>query len=453
MISQAIEYYHDLLAEGTVAYDTFELLKEKMQQRHLAFGERVLCTVLRPHFITPAEYAFTRQACETLLGAFARLYAAMLERPELREESGLTEVEERAFAIDPRYRAPSPLGRLDSFLTHEPEGDPTLHFVEYNAETPAGGGYEDILSLAMCELPVMARFQERYTVTLRYQRPKVLETLLKMYHEAGGREAPTIGIVDWDDLPTKNEFYIFDDYFNSQGVDSFITAPEHMDYDGKVLRGHGRPIHIIYKRVLGSELLQRYGLDHPIIYALRDGNVTMVNPFRCKPLHKKMSFALLSDERYAELYSAEQQRAIAAHIPWTRKVEQRITTIDGRSVDLLDYVNQNRDQFVLKPNDEYGGKGVVIGWESDAEAWSAHLQSALREPSIVQRRVKIAHEPFPSLVDGQLDISDRLVDLDPYLFEGTMMHGFLTRLAATTLLNVTAGGGSVAPTFLLEPTP
>jgi hypothetical protein len=43
----------------------------------------------------------------------------------------------------------------------------------------------------------------------------------------------------------------------------------------------------------------------------------------------------------------------------------------------------------------------------------------------------------------------RYVDLDPYLFRGEL-GGILTRLSATSLCNVTAGGGSV-PTFVAEP--
>jgi hypothetical protein len=31
------------------------------------------------------------------------------------------------------------------------------------------------------------------------------------------------------------------------------------------------------------------------------------------------------------------------------------------------------------------------------------------------------------------------------------MHGLLTRLAASSLLNVTAGSGSVTPGFIVEP--
>ncbi len=448
-IERAIQDFHDLLSDE-VAVENFGLLKTKMEQRWLAFGDRLICTVLRPHFLSPADYTYLQQECEILLGAFDRQFQAITRDDALRAETGLTGIEEAAFQIDTGFRTPTPTGRLDSFLSPEADGSPTLHFVEYNAETPAGAGYEDILGQAFLELPLFSDYTKDYHVRMIPVRHKVLKTLLNMHREANGHSTPTIGIVDWEDVPTTNEFEIFHEYFTAQGHHSIITAPERMDYDGKTLRGDGVPIHIIYKRVLGSELLLRYGLDHPIIHALRDRNVTMVNPFRCKPLHKKMSFALLSDERYSHLYTADQRNAIDAHIPWTRKLEERKTLLDGQTIDLLPYIADHREEFVIKPNDEYGGKGVVLGWDASAEEWAETIRQGLDEPSVVQRKVKISRDLFPALIDGRLDISERLVDLDPYLFEGTTMHGLLTRLASTSLLNVTAGGGSVAPTFIVE---
>jgi hypothetical protein len=53
------------------------------------------------------------------------------------------------------------------------------------------------------------------------------------------------------------------------------------------------------------------------------------------------------------------------------------------------------------------------------------------------------------MVDGRLDISPRYVDADPYVFYGRTVYGCMTRLSSVSLLNVTAGGGSVVPTFLL----
>jgi hypothetical protein len=63
--------------------------------------------------------------------------------------------------------------------------------------------------------------------------------------------------------------------------------------------------------VLISELVERGGMDHPVVRAVRDRAVCMVNPFRCKILHKKASLAVLSDERNADLFSPDEREAIA----------------------------------------------------------------------------------------------------------------------------------------------
>ncbi len=49
---------------------------------------------------------------------------------------------------------------------------------------------------------------------------------------------------------------------------------------------------------------------------------------------------------------------------------------------------------------------------------------------------------------GRITMRDMLVDFAPYLFRGRMA-GYLTRLSATGLANVTSGGGQV-PAFVVE---
>jgi hypothetical protein len=48
-----------------------------------------------------------------------------------------------------------------------------------------------------------------------------------------------------------------------------------------------------------------------------------------------------------------------------------------------------------------------------------------------------------------IQFMDLAVDLDPYLFDGRP-GGVLTRLSSSALLNVTAGAGSIVPTYLVE---
>jgi hypothetical protein len=244
---------------------------------------------------------------------------------------------------------------------------------------------------------------------------------------------------------------LFQDYFASQGFECVIADPRQLEYrNGQLLVDRINPVQLVYKRVLLSELVTREGTDHPVIRAVREHAVCMVNPFPCKLLHKKSSLAVLSDEANAGLFSPEERRAIEDYIPWTRNVVERQTFYRGQKIDLLPYLSRNKDEFVLKPNDEYGGKGIVLGWETGQSQWEAALQTALSEPYIVQQRVHVPSEPYPSLVEGQVQIYNRWIDTNPYIWYGDYVSSCLTRLSTVELLNVTAGGGSAVPTFVVE---
>ena len=131
-------------------------------------------------------------------------------------------------------------------------------------------------------------------------------------------------------------------------------------------------------------------------------------------------------------------------------VQERHTYFAGQQIDLIPHLADHKDEFVIKPNDEYGGKGIVLGWETDQATWDAAIKIALAEPSIVQQRICLPNEPYPSLVEGKVQIYDRLTDTNPYIWEGNYVSGCLTRLSTVALLNVTAGGGSVVPTFVIQ---
>ncbi len=118
---------------------------------------------------------------------------------------------------------------------------------------------------------------------------------------------------------------------------------------------------------------------------------------------------------------------------------------------MLRLAEDEREQLVLKPNDEYGGTGVTLGWEMPAAEWRAALDAALADPPgtwVVQERIPVRREVFPQFdATGDVTMRDMLVDFAPYLFRGRMT-GYLTRLSATGLANVTSGGGQV-PAFVI----
>jgi uncharacterized circularly permuted ATP-grasp superfamily protein len=447
VLRDAIHVYHDLLTDNLAA-ETAGMLEDQQRRRHLAFGDKPLCTALRPRFLTPDQYRFLQTRVPILLGAFTRCHEAALADASFRQQFRLSEQEESLLAHDPGFRTPMPTSRLDAFFGADTE----LRFTEYNAETPAGAAYTDELAQLFYGTPIMGQFLKRYRVIPLPAALPVMHAVLDAFHQwSGGREPPRIAILDWKEVPTFSEFVLFQNLFQAHGLSCILADPREVEYrDGRLLAGDYH-ITLIYKRVLISELLERGGLDHPVVRAVRDGVVCMANPFRCKVLYKKASLAALSDERNAVLFTARQREAIVDHIPWTRVVEERHTMFAGNSVDLVPFILKNRDRLVLKPNDDYGGKGIVLGWLADEARWEEAVRTALATPYVVQQRVTLPKEPFPSLVDGKVRLLDRMFDTAPFIVNGDYVDGCLTRIATDPLLNVTAGGGSTVPTFVIEP--
>jgi uncharacterized circularly permuted ATP-grasp superfamily protein len=176
----------------------------------------------------------------------------------------------------------------------------------------------------------------------------------------------------------------------------------------------------------------------------------MVNSFRSKLIHKKALFAVLTNEGYAPLFSQPELAAIRAHVPWTRTVRDEQSDYNGEQINLLEFIRHNNQRLVLKPNDDYGGHGITIGWNTDAAEWEQAIQNALANGDyLVQERVPTARETFPALTDdGRIEFAEQLVDLDPLLFNGKVGSAF-TRLSYTELANVSSGGGMV-PTYIVS---
>ena len=453
----AVEDYHEFLAANPqLAADSQEMLSRGSRERKLTFRDDPFSRYLRPHLITAGQYEVIQDVVRTLASAMVKLRRAALQGPGLLAQLDLTDEEHRLVMIDPGFEEPSPSARLDSFWSER-----DWRFVEMNAESPAAIAYEDVLADLFLELPAIREWQVStgYRLTGLYARDRFMQAIEQAWSEFRANrgasrfnERPNIAIVDWDGVPTATEFDLFEEYFRSRGLNVLITDPRRLEFRDGRLRDGDFTIDIYYKRVLTSELLADPDAARPSIQAYEAGAVCVINNYRAKILHKKMSLGLLHDDANAHLFSPHELAVIRSHIPWTRKVLAGHTSFNDRQIDLLPFIEQNREHLVLKPNDEYGGKGVTIGWTVDNGEWKRAINEALASPFVVQWAVQLDQEAYPYWDEQHgVGFRDLTADLDPFVF-GTDTQGVLTRLSAVALLNVTAGTGSVVPTMVVSRT-
>jgi uncharacterized circularly permuted ATP-grasp superfamily protein len=447
VINQAIDRYHALIGAANLTPAAYQDYSSRFRAAKVMFGDRVSVEYLRAQFLSPEQHELVRNACRTIWSAIDKLSEVIPSRPDLVDLLGLTARERELVAVDPGYPGFSTMARFDSFLS----GD-TLHFVELNAESPAGPAYTEAMAEVFRKLPMMQDFEREYEVQGFNTRAKLLETLLETYalwHANTGLygEKPLIAIVDYEGLPTVPEFELIRDYFQGQGITTIIADPRKLTYrDGRLFSGE-TAIDMVYRRVLMTEFIDHWNEVQPLWQAYRDGKICMVNNFRSKYLHKKMIFGLLTDGKLQEMFTQAERDAIRKHIPWTRKVQDAATDYQGKPIDLLAFLRETRDRLVLKPNDDYGGHGIFIGWECSDSEWEEAIQTALAGDYIAQEKVTVSSADFPTVREGL--VYDRMnVDLDPFVWRGEV-EGFLTRLSGTALCNVTSGGG-IIPAFVIE---
>jgi glutathionylspermidine synthase len=439
MLSRIIKELDErILSDVTLTPDLFAELIAAQRELGLVFGDRPTCPFLRPHIITRSLYEDISQAARTVAHAYDKMVRQVLVDEELLKIFGLTEVESRMARIDPGYSRLCVTSRLDAYVT-----ETGFQFLEYNAETPAGVGDQMQLEKALFGMTHMQELLQRHTHWRPEPHRLLLGALLSAYREWGGEEEhPQIAIVDWKGVATESEFRVLQEYFIAEGFEAVIADPRELYYDGAYLSAGDFRIDILYKRVVIHEFLERCDESHPLARAYADGRVCMANSFRTKIAHKKAGFAILSDPKYAHLFTPAEIEIFQRHIPWTRCVVRGRTTFEGAEQDLVSLIEQERERLVLKPNDDYGGHGVFLGWETEPEEWRRAISQALERPYVVQERAVIKKVSMPMFSD-RVRMEEMFVDFNPFLFHNEP-EGALIRLSSSSLLNVTAGGGQTA---------
>src|SRR6516165_9283182 len=160
-LDDAVSRYNRLLENGAQRdLSWVDELQSSMEERGLTAGGRLICPFLRPSFVSRRQYESLVRTSEALIAAIDRMEQMVLANPALLARLELLPAEKMLATIDPGYQALEVASRLDSHLANG-----HLHFVQYNADSPTGGGYADALADLFYDLPPMKEFRKRYALS------------------------------------------------------------------------------------------------------------------------------------------------------------------------------------------------------------------------------------------------------------------------------------------------
>ncbi len=206
-----------------------------------------------------------------------------------------------------------------------------------------------------------------------------------------------------------------------------------------------RKVDVVYRRVdedfLDPEVFRKDSvLGVPgLMRAWRSGQVVIANA----------PGSGVADNKAVYAYVPEMIRFYLAEEPLIKNVETYLCTDPAQR----DYVLENLPSLVVKPTDESGGYGIMVGPQASAAQHARYKKLIRKSPHKYIAQPTLSLSTAPTMVEG--GIGPRHLDLRPFVLQGKsnwVSAGGLTRVAlkeGSLVVNSSQGGGS-KDTWIVE---
>jgi hypothetical protein len=348
------------------------------------------------------------------------------------------------------------LGRGDFVIC--PDGG--LKCLEYNLTSSLGGWGMDFVESIYLNTGVIAEFIKKYNVRLRKNHlfatlfEQLVERSLKQFGDTPQFHGEiNIAIA----FPQYNERIfaslnagirqMYKQYLEKEksGLNGDVILCDlkmmSLNMPDKALRINGKRIHVLIELCDG---------EMPLIYMelVRSGNLLLHNGPITPLMSNKFHLALLSEFENSEAFSPAEREDIRTYIPWTRRLVPCETTYKGEKIKMEDFIISSRERLVIKPSKSFGGKGVLLGFNTTPERWKHEVEKALSE------RNHVVQEYIPSnsymYQVGENGCSAREAVFGCFIFCSRYAGGFVRMLPEADNEHIINAGQGAEESIILE---
>ena len=280
------------------------------------------------------------------------------------------------------YDAILPFARVDIFLNED-----TLESAscELNGDGSAGLNEDREIVHSIEGSETFTRFAAHHQLESCELFKSWVAEFIAIYETFKNKVAhPRFAICDYLDVGVVDEFRIFSEYFEEAGYECVIADVRDLSFDGTVLRdGNGQQIDAIWRRCVTNDVLEHWDESQELISAVRAQAVALIGAFSGHIVHDKQIFEALKHPLTKAFLSDEENAFIEEQIPATH-------FLTDEDCDLA-AVRANKDDWIIKPTDNYGAADVYAGKACSEEEWNALIDrfanGAAGAPFLVQRYV------------------------------------------------------------------
>jgi uncharacterized circularly permuted ATP-grasp superfamily protein len=316
--------------------------------------------------------------------------------------------------------------------------DGTFYVLEDNLRVPSGVSYV-LLNRTLMKRNFPEVFHKSNVRPIDEYTTRFLNMLHRLAPEDCDNETPCVAVL----TPGVFNSAYFEHAFLARQLGATLVEGHDLVFDGKYVcmktTAGLRRIDVIYRRV-DTEFMDPsvFRADSVmgcpgIMKAYCEGRLTLANAPGTGVADDKVLYAFVPN--IIRYYLAEE--------PLLPNVPTRLC----HDPHDLEYTLDNLDKLVVKPANESGGYGMIVGPKATPQQREAFKEKLRANPRDYISQPTLALSRAPTLVDGRLE--GRHIDLRPFILHGRddiyVMPGGLTRVAlpkGSLVVNSSQGGGT-----------
>lgn len=370
--------------EECLEYGKKEL--EYLEHSTAKYKEETIYSLHIPKIFHAEGEKLVKYGAESMYAILTKVMDRYLSDSSYRKLFGFPKELEDMILHVPEYSNPLPICRLDIFLN---EKDGTFQFCEFNSDGTSSMNEDRELNIAFRESLLHKELCKSYTIKSFELFDSWAREVKKLYFSNKKTvDKPCIAIVDF--LEKACSLYEFEEFcksFRKVGFQTVICEIRNLYYENGILydsKEKRHKIDVIYRRAVTSDIMEHKEEVKDLLQAVWERKVCMIGDFCTQIIHNKILFYILRLPETLRFLTEEERNFIEEHIPYTVKLtRENITKLK---------MNENKDKWIIKPEDSYGAHGVYSGININGDLWKRLLEQFVEKNYIVQEYI----EPYQS---------------------------------------------------------
>lgn len=351
-------------------------VRDYLEHSTVAYHGRCVHTLHIPKVYSRKEVEDFQRIVALTYGIFEKIIREYLNNPSYRKQFPFSERMEELILVPNLYDSVLPIARFDIFYS---EKDGSFKFCEINTDGTSAMNEDRELNTALEQNNAHRYMKEKYKFQIFELFNTWVDTFLEIYESyEKKKENPHVAIVDFiDSHASTTEFEEFRKCFEARGYSCEICDIRNMTYRDGVLYGAAdKPVDVIYRRAVTSDVEKHYDEIPDFIRAVKEGAVCLIGSFCTQIIHNKWLFKIIQEEATLTLLGREEQEFVRDHIPKT-------LLLSGENCN-LDELIVTKDKWIVKPLDSYASQGVYAGTDYSVSAWADILNQHMDRDYIIQ---------------------------------------------------------------------